>query len=68
MRAAWSAHATTRQGWLVRRQGLMGTFVADPVEQGSSCGVRTITQGVVQAVVLPPAGRRAVADGRRHNG
>lgn len=41
-----------RQGWLVRRQGL-GTFVADPVEQELSCGVRTITEVLLSCGVTP---------------
>ncbi|OSC38984.1 GntR family transcriptional regulator [Mycobacterium decipiens] len=41
-----------RQGWLVRRQGL-GTFVADPVKQELSCGVRTITEVLLDSGVTP---------------
>lgn len=41
-----------RQGWLVRRQGL-GTFVADPVEQELSCGVRTTTEVLLSCGVTP---------------
>ncbi len=51
-----------RQGWLVRRQSL-GTFVADPVGDGLSCGVRTIAEGVVELWCYP-AGRRAVTPDR----
>ena len=41
-----------RQGWLVRRQGL-GTFVTDPVKQELACGVRTITEVLLDAGVTP---------------
>lgn len=41
-----------RQGWLVRRQGL-GTFVADPVKQELTSGVRTITEVLLDSGVAP---------------
>lgn len=41
-----------RQGWLIRRQGL-GTFVADPVNQELSSGVRTITEVLLDSGVTP---------------
>lgn len=41
-----------RQGWLIRRQGL-GTFVADPVKQELSSGVRTITEVLLSSGVTP---------------
>ncbi len=40
------------QGWLIRRQGL-GTFVAEPVKQELSRGVRTITEVLSDSGITP---------------
>ena len=40
------------EGWLVRRQGL-GTFVAEPVNQELTSGVRTITEVLLSSGVTP---------------
>ncbi|MDP7726458.1 GntR family transcriptional regulator [Mycobacterium sp. TY814] len=40
------------QGWLVRRQGL-GTFVAEPVRQELTSGVRTITEVLLESGITP---------------
>lgn len=40
------------QGWLVRRQGL-GTFVAEPVKQELTSGVRTITEVLSDSGITP---------------
>ena len=41
-----------KDGWLIRRQGL-GTFVAEPVNQELTMGVRTITEVLVSNGVTP---------------